>query len=118
MKRIVLAAIIAALPSATVYGQAPQGDKPAVVPPAPAMKEEAKPAAPQKEVAAPQKEVAAPQKEVAAPQKEMAAPQKEITVVQGPGQSAVKEDARHCLEHGDNTDIIKCAEPYLPAKRK
>ncbi|HKA39953.1 MAG TPA: hypothetical protein VKD25_09290 [Burkholderiales bacterium] len=104
MKRIVLAAIIAALPSATVYGQAPQGDKPAVVPPAPAMKEEAKPAA--------------PQKEVAAPQKEMAAPQKEITVVQGPGQSAVKEDARHCLEHGDNTDIIKCAEPYLPAKRK
>src|SRR5262245_11694108 len=104
MKRIVLAAIIAALPSATVYGQAPQGDKPAVVPAAPAMKEEAKPAA--------------PQKEVAAPQKEMAAPQKEITVVQGPGQSAVKEDARHCLEHGDNTDIIKCAEPYLPAKRK
>src|SRR5262245_46979505 len=111
MKRIVLAAIIAALPSATVYGQAPQGDKPAVVPPAPAMKEEAKPAAPQTDVAA-------PQKEVAAPQKEMAAPQKEITVVQGPGQSAVKEDARHCLEHGDNTDIIKCAEPYLPAKRK
>ena len=39
------------------------------------------------------------------------APQKEITIVQGPGQSAVKEDARHCLEQSTNTDIIKCAEP-------
>ena len=27
------------------------------------------------------------------------APQREITVVQGPGQSTVKEDARHCREH-------------------
>jgi hypothetical protein len=88
MKRIVLAAIIAALPFATVFSQT-QSDKPAAVP-APAMKEEAKPAA----------------------------PQKDINLVQGPGQAAVKEDARHCLEHGDNTDIIKCAEPYLPAKRK
>jgi hypothetical protein len=65
-----------------------QGDKPAAAP-AGAMKEEAKPA-----------------------------PQKEITIVQGPGQSAVKEDARHCLEQSTNTDIIKCAEPYLPAKKK
>ena len=23
------------------------------------------------------------------------------------------EDARHCLERGNNTDIIKCAEEYL-----
>jgi len=23
------------------------------------------------------------------------------------------EDARHCLEKGNNTDIIKCAEAYL-----
>jgi hypothetical protein len=46
------------------------------------------------------------------------APQREITVVQGPGQSTVKEDARHCLEHGTNTDIIKCAEPYLPLRQK
>lgn len=46
------------------------------------------------------------------------APQRDITVVQGPGQSTVKEDARHCLEHGTNTDIIKCAEPYLPLKQK
>ena len=46
------------------------------------------------------------------------APQKEITIVQGPGQSTVREDARHCLEQSTNTDIIKCAEPYLPVKQK
>jgi len=46
------------------------------------------------------------------------APQKDMTIVQGPGQTAVKEDARHCLEHSTNTDIIKCAEPYLPLKMK
>jgi hypothetical protein len=46
------------------------------------------------------------------------ATKKEITLVQGPGQSAVKEDARHCLEQSTNTDIIKCAEPYLPVKQK
>lgn len=44
--------------------------------------------------------------------------QKEIVLIQGPGQSSVKEDARHCLDHLTNTEIIKCAEPYLPAKRK
>jgi hypothetical protein len=87
MKRIVLAAVIAALSSATVYSQT-QSDKPAAAP-APAMKEEPKPAA----------------------------PQKDINLVQGPGQSAVKEDARHCLEHSTNNDIIKCAEPYLPVKK-
>jgi len=65
-----------------------QGDKPAAAP-ADGMKEEAKPA-----------------------------PKKDITLVQGPGQSSVKEDARHCLEQSTNTDIIKCAEPYLPAKQK
>ena len=64
------------------------GDKPAAAP-ATGMKEEAKPA-----------------------------PQKDITLVQGPGQSAVKEDARHCLEQSTNTDIIRCAEPYLPVKPK
>ncbi|HSC97049.1 MAG TPA: hypothetical protein VLC73_19015 [Burkholderiales bacterium] len=65
-----------------------QGEKPAAAP-AGGMKEEMKPA-----------------------------PQKDITIVQGPGQSAVKEDARHCLEHSTNVDIIKCAEPYLPLKMK
>jgi len=44
------------------------------------------------------------------------APQRDIAIVQGPGQSTVKEDARHCLEQSTNTDIIKCAEPYLPLK--
>jgi hypothetical protein len=63
-------------------------DKPAAAP-ADAMKEETKPA-----------------------------PQKEMTIVQGPGQSSVREDARHCLEQSTNTDIIKCAEPYLPVKLK
>jgi len=86
MKRIIVVAAIAALSSATVFSQT-QGEKPAASP-APAMKEEAKPA-----------------------------PQKDINLVQGPGQAAVKEDARHCLEHSTNNDIIKCAEPYLPAKR-
>jgi len=65
-----------------------QGDKPAAAP-AGGMKEEAKPA-----------------------------PKKDITLVQGPGQSSVKEDARHCLEQSTNTEITKCAEPYLPAKQK
>jgi hypothetical protein len=85
MKRIAfLAGAIAMMASASVFSQA-QGDKPAAAP----VKEEAKPAA----------------------------AQKEINLVQGPGQAAVKEDARHCLEHADNTDIIKCAEPYLPSKK-
>jgi hypothetical protein len=65
-----------------------QGEKPAASP-APTMKEEAKPATP-----------------------------KDITLVQGPGQSSVKEDARHCLEQSTNTEITKCAEPYLPTRQK
>jgi hypothetical protein len=46
------------------------------------------------------------------------APQKDITLVQGPGQSQVKEDARHCLERSTNTEITRCAEPYLSTRRK
>jgi hypothetical protein len=46
------------------------------------------------------------------------APKKEITLVQGPGQSSVREDARHCLELSTNTEITKCAEPYLPVRQK
>src|SRR5688572_1549523 len=99
MKRILLAAIIAALFSAPAFSQTP-AEKPAAAPAAPAMKEEAKPAAPAMKVEA-----------------KPAAPQKDINIVQGPGQSVVKEDARHCLEHSNQTDIIKCAEPYLPAKK-
>ncbi len=83
--------VIAAAFAALAYGTAfsqTQGDKPAAAP-AGGMKEEAKPA-----------------------------PKKDITLVQGPGQSSVKEDARHCLEQSTNTEIIKCAEPYLPVKQK
>ena len=87
MKHLVVIAALVALPSTAVFAQAPAEKKPAAAP-AGGMKEEAKPA-----------------------------PQKEITLVQGPGQSKVTEDARHCLEQSTNTDIIKCAEPYLPAKK-
>lgn len=66
-----------------------QADKPAAAPASGAMKEEMKPA-----------------------------PQKDVTIVQGPGQATVREDARHCLELSTNVDIIKCAEPYLPLKMK
>lgn len=82
--------VIAVALAALISGTAisqPQGEKPAADP-AGGMKEDAKPA-----------------------------PQKGITLVQGPGQSKVPEDARHCLEHSTNMEIIKCAEPYLPAKR-
>jgi hypothetical protein len=83
--------VIAAVFAALASGTAfsqTPGDKPAAAP-AGGMKDEAKPA-----------------------------PKKEITLVQGPGQSSVKEDARHCLEQSTNTEIIKCAEPYLPVKQK
>ena len=94
MKRILLMAAIAALMCAPVFARAAaQGDQPAV-----------KPA------------TAAP---VAAAKDPEARPaQKDMTLVQGPGQSSVKEDARHCLEQSTNTEIIKCAEPYLPVKLK
>ena len=65
-----------------------QGEKPAASP-APAMRDEPTPGQP-----------------------------KEIVLIQGPGQSSVREDARHCLEFSTNTEIIKCAEPYLPANLK
>jgi len=94
MKRILLMAAVVALVCAPVFVRAAaQGDQPAVKPaamaPAGAAKDsEAKPA------------------------------QKDMTLVQGPGQSSVKEDARHCLEQSTNTEIIKCAEPYLPTRQK
>jgi hypothetical protein len=93
MKPILLMAAVAALISAPVFAHAAeQGDKPAVKPTATA------PAAPAKD-----------------PEAKPA--QKDMTLVQGPGQSKVTEDARHCLDLSTNTDVIKCAEPYLPVKR-
>lgn len=56
----------------------------------PAAKEPAKPAAP----------VAQPAADKAAPVARKANPRR-------------AEDARHCLEKGTNTEIIKCAEAYL-----
>jgi len=89
MKRILLMAAVAALICAPVFAQAAaQGENPAVTPVGAAKDPEAKPA------------------------------QKDMTLVQGPGQASVKEDARHCLEQSTNTEIIKCAEPYLPTKQK
>lgn len=91
MKRILLMTAVAAMISTPVFVQAAaQDDPPAVKPaaaPATAAKDpEAKPA------------------------------QKDMKLAQGPGQSKVTEDARHCLGLASNTEIIKCAEPYLPLK--
>ena len=88
MSRIVIATALALLISGAAFGQT-QGDKPAAAPAGGGTQAEMKPA-----------------------------PQQDITIVQGPGQSAVREDARHCLELSTNVDIIKCAEPYLPLKMK
>ena len=91
MKRILLMAVVVVLVCAPVFARAAaQGDQPAAKPaaaPAGAAKDpEARPA------------------------------QKDMKLAQGPGQSAVKEDARHCLGLASNTEIIKCAEPFLPVK--
>ena len=91
MKHILLMAAVAALISAPVLVRAAAQEdqtaaKPAAAPAGAAKDPEARPA------------------------------QKDMKLAQGPGQSAVKEDARHCLELASNTDIIKCAEPYLPVK--
>lgn len=89
MKRTLLMAVVVVLVCAPVFAQAAaQDEKPAVAPAGAAKDPEAKPV------------------------------QKDMTLVQGPGQSSVKEDARHCLEQSINTEIIKCAEPYLPLKQK
>lgn len=87
MKATIAIAALALLSLASVAVQA-QGEKPAAAPATPAMKSEPK-----------------------------AEPQKDIKLVQGAGQSRVSEDARYCLEFGSNTEIIRCAEPYLPSKR-
>jgi hypothetical protein len=83
MKQILFSALIGLIFSA--WAQAPK--EPA--------KEPAKPAAVQE----PMKEAAKP-----APAKQAAAPRKP---------RRWNEDARHCLERGSNTEIIKCAEEFL-----
>ena len=53
----------------------------------------------------------------AAPAQEEAKPQAMKPVVAKPARMAKKsrrtQDARHCLERGDNDAIIRCAEEYL-----
>lgn len=83
MKQILFSAFIGLAFSA--WAQAPQ----------PAAKEPPKPAVAQE----PMKEAAKP-----APAKQAAAPRKP---------RRWNEDARHCLERGSNTEIIKCAEEFL-----
>ncbi len=103
MKPILLMAAVVALTCAPVFAQAAaQGDQPAV-----------KPA-----TAAPAAAVAPVAPAAVARDPEAKPAQKDMTLVQGPGQSNVKEDARHCLEQSTNTEIIKCAEPYLPTKQR
>jgi hypothetical protein len=57
---------------------------------------------------APQKE---PAKPVAAKEAAKSEAQKPTTVAKRT--SRRQQDARHCLERGNNIEIIKCAEEYL-----
>jgi hypothetical protein len=64
---------------------------------------------------APKEPAKEPAKEAAKPE-----PMKEATKPAPSKQAAASrkprrwnEDARHCLERGSNTEIIKCAEEYL-----
>lgn len=91
MKQILFSALIGL--AFCAWAQAPQ--PPAKEPAKPAAQEPAKPE-PTKEAAKP-----APAKE---PAKQAAGPRKP---------RRWNEDARHCLERGTNTEIIKCAEEYL-----
>ena len=84
MKQIVFSVIITF--AASAWAQAP--------------KEPAKPAAPAKEA---MKESAKPEA-TKEPARQAAGPRKP---------RRWNEDARHCLERGTTTEIIKCAEEYL-----
>jgi predicted flap endonuclease-1-like 5' DNA nuclease len=88
MKQILFSALIAV--ALCVWAQAPQ----------PAAKDPAKPSATKD---APKAEA---MKEAAKP-----APSKQAAVSKKPRRW--NEDARHCLERGSTTEIIKCAEEYL-----
>jgi hypothetical protein len=73
---------------------------------APAWSQDAKPPA---EPAKPAAE--APKAEAPTAQAEAAKPKAARKIPVHP--SKRQEDARHCLEKGSNTEIIKCAEAYL-----
>ncbi|HVJ22567.1 MAG TPA: hypothetical protein VM756_01375 [Burkholderiales bacterium] len=69
--------------------------------------------APAKEPAKPEpmKEAAKAEPAKAEPAKAEAAKEKKAAARTGPRRW--NEDARHCLERGSNTEIIKCAEEFL-----
>ena len=54
-----------------------------------------------------------PAKPEAMKEKEASAPKQAAAGPKIPKQRRWNEDARHCLERGSNTDIIKCAEEFL-----
>jgi hypothetical protein len=92
MKRILTTAVLAMAMSAA-WGQAKAPEAPARTP-----------------AAAPaDKSPAAAPADAAKPQ---AAEAPKATVARKPNPRRF-EDARHCLEKGNNTEIIKCAEVYL-----
>jgi pyruvate/2-oxoglutarate dehydrogenase complex dihydrolipoamide acyltransferase (E2) component len=65
---------------------------------------------PAKETAKPEpaKEAAKPE-----PMKEAAKPEPATKKAAAKGPRRWNEDARHCLERGSNTEVIKCAEEFL-----
>jgi len=71
----------------------------------PAWAQEAKPPAEAPKAEAPKAEAPKPEAPKAETAKAAKSPRK-------PGAHR-QEDARHCLEKGSNTEIIKCAEAYL-----
>jgi hypothetical protein len=100
MKQILFSLFIGLASAAWAQAPQPAGKEPAK----PAAQETAKPAAPTKEAAKP-----APAKEAAKPAGEVA---KQAAVTPRKPRRW-NEDARHCLERGTTTEIIKCAEEYL-----
>ena len=78
----------------------------------PAWAQQAKPPAePAKPAAAEAPKAEAPKAEAPKVQAEAAKPKAPRKIPVHP--SKRQEDARHCLEKGSNTEIIKCAEAYL-----
>jgi hypothetical protein len=65
---------------------------------------------------APAKDAAKPEAakpEATKPEAAKAEPAKEKKAAARTGPRRWNEDARHCLERGSNTEVIKCAEEFL-----
>ena len=59
------------------------------------------------------KPAAAPEADKPEAAKEAAKPAPTKSAASRKGARRWNEDARHCLEKGSNTEVIKCAEEYL-----